>query len=180
MSDEKVLTKEIAGQWIRDFRVDLSDYLTIEAEAAKILGESEQHSLGLGITELSGDVAKSLSKFRGWLWLGGLKSLSDTAAESLSRHKGVLQLPNLKTLSDAGAKSLSKHKGGTLWLGLSELSDAAAKSLGKYKGGTLELLDLRNLSDAAAMGLSKHRYLPPPNPKTVSYTHLTLPTIYSV
>ncbi len=63
LSDEKVLTKEIAEQFLADVDSDLGEFTAIENAAAE-----------------------SLSKNKGWLRLDGLTSLSDAAAESLSKH----------------------------------------------------------------------------------------------
>ncbi len=86
MSDENVLTKEIAEQFLADDEsVDLREFTAIEDEAAE-----------------------SLSKHESSLYLNGLTSLSDVAAESLSKHEGYLDftdnLPESadKILRDAG------------------------------------------------------------------------------
>ena len=85
MSDENVLTKEIAEQFLTDEdSVDLDyEFTTIEDAAAE-----------------------SLSKHEGSLFLRGLTELSDAAAESLSKHEGNLyiNLPTsaAKILRDAG------------------------------------------------------------------------------
>ena len=91
MSDEKVLTKEIAEQFLADFladedSVDLSEFTAIEDDAAEILTKAEE--LGAlyldGLTSVSDAAAESLSKFQGsLLHLNGLTSLTDNAAESL-------------------------------------------------------------------------------------------------
>jgi hypothetical protein len=87
MSDEKVLTKEIAEQFIADEdSVDLSEF-----------------------TAIDDDAAESLSKNKGSLDLNGLTSLSDAAAESLSRQAGNLQLIGVTSLSRQQAECLSRH-----------------------------------------------------------------------
>jgi len=63
----KVLTKEIAEEWIADEdSIDLDEFVAIDDAAAE-----------------------SLSKHKGELRLG-LTKLSDAAAESLSKHKGEI------------------------------------------------------------------------------------------
>ena len=86
MSDEKVLTKEIAGQFLADEdAVDLEEFTAIEADAAE-----------------------SLSKYPVDLDLSGLTELSDAAAESLSRHEGHLDI-DLDELPESAAAILRKH-----------------------------------------------------------------------
>ena len=65
MSNEKVLTKKIVTQFLKEEirRVDFCEFTAIEDKAAE-----------------------SLSKHRHNLDLNGLTSLSDAAAESLSKH----------------------------------------------------------------------------------------------
>jgi hypothetical protein len=75
MSDEKVLTKEIAEQFLADDSVDLDEFTAIEDEAAESLSKHEGASLNLsGLTSLSDAAAKSLSKHEGDLNLEGLTS----------------------------------------------------------------------------------------------------------
>ena len=79
MSDGKVLTKEIAEQFLADNgSVDLSEF-----------------------TEIKDAAAESLSNFRGYIYLNGLTELSDAAAESLSKRQGDLELEGLTAVSDA-------------------------------------------------------------------------------
>ena len=108
MSEEKVLTNEIAEQFITGETLDLSEFTSIEDAAAE-----------------------SLSKHQGDLWLSGLTKLSDAAAENLSKHKGYLIFECLTELSDAAAESFSKHKGELQLSGLTELSQTGEKSLSK-------------------------------------------------
>ena len=100
MSEEKVLTKEIAAQFLADEdSVDLSEFTTIEDGAAESLSKHEGGNLSLeGLTELSDAAAQSLSKHEGELNLSGLSSLSDEVADNLSWAAGNLQLPSALSL----------------------------------------------------------------------------------
>ena len=71
MSEEKVLTKEIAEQFLANQKDDFSAYTTIYDDAAEVLASSE-----------------------GDLCLDGLTELSDSSAESLSRHQGFMSIDN--------------------------------------------------------------------------------------
>jgi hypothetical protein len=164
MSEKKILTKEIAEQFIADeLSVYLSQYTSIEDVAAEVLSEKSGSVLGSslnleGITSLSDEAAESLSKFKGdYLLLDGITSLSDAAAESLSKLEGGnLQLSGLASLSDEAAESLSGFSGNFLLLdGITSLGDAAAKSLSNFGGNRLSLNGLTSLSDAAAESLSE-------------------------
>jgi len=67
MKKQKVLTKEIVGEFLKNAdSIDLSDFISIEDDAAQILA---QH--------------------KGDLRLKGLKSLNDAAAYSLAKLSGV-------------------------------------------------------------------------------------------
>ena len=86
MSEEKVLTKDIAEQFLADEdSVDLDEFTAIEDDAAEILGKHEDN-----------------------LYLKGLTSLSDAAAESLSKHKGELSI-DLDELPESAAEILRQH-----------------------------------------------------------------------
>ena len=106
MSDEKVLTKEIAESVADEGAGDLREFTAIEDAAAESLSKHEGGQLYLiGLTELSDAAAESLGKHEGDLWFNGLTSLSDAAAESLSKHEGDLSL-HLDNLPTSAAKSL--------------------------------------------------------------------------
>jgi hypothetical protein len=155
MSDENVLTKEIAEQFLADEdSVDIGEFTTIEDAAAESLGE-HSGELYLGLTSLSDAAAESLSKHLGDLNLDSLTSLSDTAAESLSKHQEKLDLGGLTSISDAAAESLSKHQGELVLWGLTNISDAAAESLSKHQG-KLHLDGLTSCSEKAAEYLCNH------------------------
>ena len=87
MSDGKVLTREIAEQFLADEdAVDLCVFTHIEDAAAE-----------------------SLSKHEGYrLILNGLTSLSDAAAESLSKHEGGISL-SLDNLPESAAAILQDY-----------------------------------------------------------------------
>ncbi len=97
MSDENVLTKEIAEQFLTDEdSVDLSEFTAIEDAAAE-----------------------SLSKHAGVLGLDGLTSLSDTAAESLGKHQGwILYLSGVIAVS-----KLAEHNHQISFFGSSRQED---------------------------------------------------------
>ena len=78
MSDEKVLTKEIAEDLLPKNHANFTVYTAIEDDAVEVLYKRE-----------------------GSLNFKCLTSLSDAAAESLSRHKGDLRLNGVTSLSDA-------------------------------------------------------------------------------
>jgi len=151
MSDEKVLTKEIAEQFSADEdSVDLNEFTAIEDAAAESLSKHE----GEWTTEA-------------WLLLDGLTELSDAAAESLSKHKGDgLRLNGLTELSDAAAEVLSNYEGDVALSGLSQLSDSAAVSLSKHKG-CLSLSGLTHLSFAAAQMIIGKEVLTESNAETL-------------
>ena len=126
----KVLTVEIVSKFPKhNFMIHLSEYTSIEQEAAEVL-----------------------STLQGELYLDGLETLTDAAAESLSKHRGfILGLNGLTELSDAQAESLSKHRGITLPPGL----PAALKLNDEMKDSMLVLDGLTTLSDEGARSLAK-------------------------
>jgi uncharacterized protein YxjI len=179
--DEEMLTVEVAEQFLEDqYSVNLSEFTSIEEEAADVLSNYESYIVLDGLTELSDKAAENLSKHKGALYLNeltelsdaaarslsefkgelllmGLADLSDAVAESLSKHEGYLCLDGLTNLSDAATESLSKHEGALSLDGLTELSDVTAERLSKIKGDRLSLNGLTELSDAAAESLSKFK-----------------------
>ena len=169
MTEEKVLTKEIAEQFLKiSYSVNLSEYGSIEDTAAEILanyqltpsphvrGPAEHPILELnGLKNLTDAAAESLSDFDGSLELNGLIQLSDTDAKRLSKHRGELSLKGLIELTDASAESLRKHHDSLDLSGLKKLSDVAADSL-SHQIGYLSLNGLTDLSDAAAQSFAKH------------------------
>jgi hypothetical protein len=139
MSGERLLTREIAEQFLADEKsVSLSQFTAIEDHAAEVISKSEcEDWLCLErVEQLSDAAAESLCKFQGeCLNLNGLETISDAAAASLSRFQGELWLNEIESLSDAAAESLGNHRGGALTLeGLRSLSVAAAESLSEYQG----------------------------------------------
>ncbi len=169
MSDEKVLTKEVAEEYLNEDDPRFQEFTAIEDEAAEVLGSRYknecQSTLYLnGLTSLSDAAAKSLAEYRGYrgkcdhgLFFLGLESLSDAAARRLSRYNGTLNLDGLSILSDAAAESLSECSGWLSFCGLRSLTDSAAQSLSMHKGFALHLDGLTTLSDAVAESLSKYR-----------------------
>jgi hypothetical protein len=98
MSDEKVLTKEIAEQFLAGQSVTLNEFTAIEDEAAESLRNCNHTWLVLdGLTNLSDAAAIYLSTMEIALSLNGLTELSNTAAKSLGKHALVLSgLTSLK------------------------------------------------------------------------------------
>ena len=181
MSDEKVLTKEMACVYLFDHSVHLYKFNYIDDDAAEVLRQDDGRGLDLdGLISLSEAAAESLAQHRGYLDLGGLETLSDTAAAKLgSIFQGeYLNLCNLHDLSDAAyesictcrsdltlsSKSLTvaaaknlcrhKHEEREVYLYFKTLSDSVAEGLSGFVG-QLSLASLESLSDAAAESLSK-------------------------
>jgi len=143
MSEEKVLTKEIAEQFLKDDSVKLETYSKIDDDAAEALSHSS-----------------------GTLFLDGLTELSDAAAESLASTKQSMFLRGIKKLSVNAAKSFSKHQhsngkqggGGNYFLfnGLTELPECLAERLSKET--TVDLPNIKSISPTAAESLSWQDY----------------------
>ena len=109
MSEEKVLTKEIAEQFLKHETPDLSYFSTIDDLAAELLASHEGDLYLVGLTELSDSSAENLSKSSGEvLALDGLKSLSESVAIHLANYTGYLSLENLSFIDDSVASLLSK------------------------------------------------------------------------
>ena len=151
---KKILTKEIAEQFLEDEEVDLSEFTSIEDAAAeslsKHIAEYQGHSLDLdGLTSLSDAAAESLSKSKEFalraqiyhsLSLNGLKRLSDATAKSFSKiNEG---LDRYTTCGDDGTEPYSLSLNG-----LTELSDEAGKLLSKMETGCHSLYALLSLPD---------------------------------
>ena len=108
MSDEKVLTKEIAEQFIADEdSVDLSEFTAIEDDAAEVIGKLSVHPFfnGLNNTELP------------WIDLSNVRTLSAVALASLR--------PKLRQLADIFCQRMSEpleelKNSGNSWLETSE------------------------------------------------------------
>ena len=132
---ERLLTAEMAERWDgTNSPVDISQFTSIEDEAAEELAKHKRQLYLVGLTSLSDGAAEALGKHEGELILGGLTSLSDAQAEGLAKHKGELLLDGLTSLSDKQAEGLAKHEGVLGLSGLTELSDYAAETLAKYRG----------------------------------------------
>ena len=107
----EILTLEIAEQFLKDGRVRLEDYTSMDDAAAQALAQHKGDLSLEGLTSLSEAAAQALGKHEGGLWLAGLTSLSEAAAQALAQHEGFLSLRGLTSLSDAAAQALGKHKG---------------------------------------------------------------------
>jgi hypothetical protein len=117
------------------------------------------HALCLnGLTALSEETAKALSKHRGWLDLNGLINISDEVAIALSKHKGPLYLNGLTALSDEAAEMLANHNGQISLCGFTNLSDKAIEALSKHNGNLI-LDGLISISDQAALAISRRMQL---------------------
>lgn len=116
MSDEKVLTKEIAEQFLADEdSVNLNEFTAIEDAAAESLSKHEGELDLDGLTSLSDAAVESLSKHEGGILdLGGLTSLSVAAAEILSGYKGELHVV-LKNLGEDVYEVLNTHPSMSNW-----------------------------------------------------------------
>ena len=124
--ETKVLTKEIAEEYLDDETFELNEFTSVGDSVAKVLCKAKNLDLS-GLTRLSDASAESLSKVKGELDLSGL-ALSDAAAESLSKHQGNLIL-DLGGISSHGIGDLGEScRGG-------ELScPAVVELLSKHKG----------------------------------------------
>jgi len=155
MSKAKILTKEIAQEFISNPTLDLSQFDTIEDDAASIIARYKKQLDLDGLSSLSQVAAQSLAPHKGWLSVG-LTNLSDaTIAKLLAQHAGPLWLPNLDNLTDAAARQLAQHKG-NLGLGIKSLGDVAADALATH-AGYLDLPYVLALSNAAAKALAGHK-----------------------
>jgi len=95
MSNERVLTKDIAEQFLEGYvSVDLDEFTMIEAAAAECLSTHEEDLDLNGLTTLSDAAAESFNMNIGQRSIGfdGLTSLSDQAAECLSLIEECLGL----------------------------------------------------------------------------------------
>jgi hypothetical protein len=66
------------------------------------------------ITFLLDSVVKSLTEYKGWLELRGLKSFTDEQVEHLSKHKGGLDLRGLIRITSEQKKIWSKYEEGLI------------------------------------------------------------------
>ena len=135
MSEEKVLTKEIAEQFLKHETPDLSYFSTIDDLAAELLASHEGDLYLVGLTELSDSSAENLSKSSGeFLALDGLKSLSESVAIHLANYTGYLSLENLSFIDDSVASLLSKSSLTGIGLYKVGLSEKGATYLSEYNG----------------------------------------------
>ena len=86
MSEEKVLTKEIAAQFLVDeYSVKLEEFTKLEDDAAKVLSKCESDLNLSGLKELSDSSATFLESFEQKIDLSGLSELSESAIVSFAR-----------------------------------------------------------------------------------------------
>lgn len=158
------------------FPSDSNTITTITLEQATALGKQrsglQDCDLSLnGLTSVSVDVAKQLSRARGILSLDGLTSLSVDVAEVLARRSGGLSLNGIRMLSEAVARALGGREEDRCWDddelcaegsrqtlvldGLTMLSPEVAGVLSKRTGETY-LRGLKSLSDEVAVTLASH------------------------
>ena len=165
MSDEKVLTKEIAEQWIADEdSVDLREFTAIEDEAAAVLSDEECHmwvDLG-GLTNLSGVAGRLLARgARKHELIIGLAVITAEEAKYLFDFRGGLRLDNLSNMpeSDEFLERLSMAKCESLSLGgLTRLTVTIAEAF--PADCSLNLNGLKSMSDEVVDALiSRHVYL---------------------
>lgn len=165
MSKNKILTKKIADQLIDgDESVDMSEYTTLDEDAAEVLCEY-YGDLGLsGLTEISENVAEILSQHQGFLKghegrldLSSLSNISDPTAASLSNHYGPVDLSGLNSFSDSASRSFSEHEGWLSLKGLSSINEYAVECLSNHRGG-LYLSGLKSICDQSSKFFSRHAY----------------------
>lgn len=95
MSVEKVLTKEIAEQFLNNQETELFAYAKINDDAAELLASHEGDLLLDDLNAISDQSAQLLSKHRGYLQIdysfddNSKMDLSDKAAEFLASHENL-------------------------------------------------------------------------------------------
>ena len=181
MKKQKVLTKEIVGEFLKNAdSIDLSDFISIEDDAAQILAQHKGDLRLKGLKSLNDAAAYSLAKHEGTLWLHSVTSLSDPAVEALAQHKGEIWFDWARSLltnqvaeeflndnqsvdltlfafmENAAAQALAQHKGELRLNGLKSISDTASHALAQHEGD-LGLDGLKSMSDAAAHALAHHK-----------------------
>ena len=88
------------------------------------------NGLALGFSRLDDSSAEILAGFKGHtIFLNKLTKISDSAADSLSRYKGDLYLVGLRQLSPAAAHCLASHRGELTLGSRCKLSDEAAVAI---------------------------------------------------
>ncbi len=186
MSDEKVLTKEIAEQFLADEdSVDLSEFTAIEDDAANNLSKREGELDLDGLTCLSVIAATHLASSSGKLFLDSVTELDAETASALSCFSGeCLTLNGITQLDDDVISALSQctsplhmrrwimppkltSEAATLFSKLDDYDrpdfdeihelDSDAARLLIENCPCLELPGLTSLSDATAEILSQHK-----------------------
>ena len=160
--------------------------LSVPEFAVLVVGPATLHG-GLGVTELSDDVARALAESKDnlkplpsltsltsaalaakYAAQGGdvsfkkLATISDDVAVALATHKGKVDLSGLKSLSVPAATAFAAREGPLLLDGLEELGDDAAAALSKA-AGPVSLKRLTKLSPAGRAALSANSKLTLPS-----------------
>jgi hypothetical protein len=156
--------------------------LTVPEFALLVVGRANLHG-GLGVTELSDDVARALAESKDnlkplpsltsltsaalaakYAAQGGdvsfkkLATISDDVAVALATHKGKVDLSGLKSLSVPAATAFAAREGPLLLDGLEELGDDTAAALSKA-AGPVSLKRLKKLSPAGRAALTANSKL---------------------
>lgn len=180
--NKKILTKELAEQFIAGKLEDLSCFTMIEDEAAEVIASINEldasnpseyvyESIDLdlsGLTYISASSARYLASIKGDICLpslcfDGVPKLSPGVAQALSEFGGNLSFGSLKTLSLEDGRNLAKSginidcdndpDATSLGLnGLTSLTPELASALGAY-GGSLCLSGINDLPPEVASGL---------------------------
>jgi hypothetical protein len=181
VSKGKILTKQIAEEFLNNTdSIDLSDFASIEDDAAQVLAQHKGELRLKGLKMLNDAVAHSLAKHEGTLLLKSVTSLSDPAVEALAQHKGEIWFDWARSLltkqvaeeflkdnqsvdltffafiENAAAQTVAQHKGELRLNGLKSISDTAAHALAQHEG-YLGLDGLTSISDATAHALAHHK-----------------------
>ena len=156
--------------------------LSVPEFAVLVVGPATLHG-GLGVTELSDDVARALAESKDnlkplpsltsltsaalaakYAAQGGdvsfkkLASIPDDVAAALATHKGKVDLSGLKSLSVPAATAFAAREGPLLLDGLEELGDDTAAALSKA-AGPVSLKRLKKLSPAGRAALTANSKL---------------------
>lgn len=185
MSEEKVLTKEIAEQFLVDEEsVDLTEFTAIEDVAAGLLGtypNTDGCIFLLRVNNLSVNAAKGLAKYggtldltidnfsdeviaelvkapaTGFLFLNSACPLRRETAQILANHEGFLCLASVDTLDEDVAVCLADKLGALDLGGLETIDARTSEILSAYKGDMLIFSNLIELSSECANNLSKYK-----------------------
>jgi hypothetical protein len=179
---EKIITKEIASEFIQNNIKSLDDYTSINKDAAKYLAaKKNEYELKLnGLKYVDDENIELLSKFRFdnyyseeyvkgiskiLLQLNGLVEVSDKSLIYLfSNFKGhQIELKSLRSISKVVAEAISKYRFAVYLDGLEEITDDVAQILSSKDGlngnNVLSLTGLKSFSDKSSAYLSKFKGL---------------------